>query len=84
MAEIINIADQARPKRRYRIAVPSDAPPPDRVRSLREVAQLANVSLATLRRLIKTGRGPRVVKISDRRSGVTDLDFLTWLEGRGK
>jgi len=58
-----------------------DAPPLNRVRSLRETAELANISLATLRRRIKDGTGPRVTSMSARRKGVTDRDREAWLEG---
>jgi hypothetical protein len=54
------------------------------VRPLREIAQMAGVSLTTLRRLIQQGRGPKVLQVSPRRSGVSDLDFLIWLEGLAK
>jgi predicted DNA-binding transcriptional regulator AlpA len=86
MADIIHIADRGRDalEERRHVAVRHCAPPPDRVRPLREIAQFSNMSLSTLRRLIKDGRGPRVVQVSPRRSGVTDLDFLIWLEGCAK
>jgi hypothetical protein len=56
------------------------APPPNRVRSLQETAELANISLETLRRRIKDGTGPRVTSMSPRRKGVTDRDREAWLE----
>jgi predicted DNA-binding transcriptional regulator AlpA len=82
MADVIHIIDRNRHGRG--VVAPHGAPPPDRVRSLREVAQLANMSLSTLRRVIKNGHGPKVLQVSPRRSGVTDLDFLIWLEGCAK
>jgi len=58
----------------------STGPSPNRVRSLRETAELVNISLATLRRRIKDGTGPRVTSMSTRRKGVTDRDRDAWLE----
>jgi predicted DNA-binding transcriptional regulator AlpA len=45
---------------------------PDRVRSLRETAALLNISIATLRRMIAAGTGPKVIRLSPRRVGVLD------------
>jgi hypothetical protein len=56
------------------------APQPNRVRSLHETAELAGISLATLRRRIGDGTGPRVTAVSKRRKGVTDRDREIWLE----
>ena len=52
----------------------------NKVRSIREAAELANVSVATLRRRIADGTGPRVVRMSTRRVGVRDSDFAAWLD----
>jgi uncharacterized protein (DUF2342 family) len=54
--------------------------PPNRVQSLQRTAQLSNISLATLRRRIKDGTGPRVTAMSPRRRGVTDRHREAWLE----
>ncbi|WP_244535014.1 hypothetical protein [Methylobacterium sp. UNC300MFChir4.1] len=35
-----------------------------------------------MRRLIATGRGPRVIKLSDRRIGMRRADLEAWLAGR--
>jgi predicted DNA-binding transcriptional regulator AlpA len=51
----------------------------DCVRSLKETAEIANLSVDTLRRLIASGRGPRVVRLSARKLGVRDSDRNTWL-----
>jgi hypothetical protein len=53
---------------------------PNRVRSFPETAEIAGIALATLRRRIKAGRGPRVTAVSERRKGVTDRDRDAWLE----
>jgi predicted DNA-binding transcriptional regulator AlpA len=65
---------------RRRAAALERAALPNRVRSLQETAELANISLATLRRRIKDGTGPRVTSMSTRRKGVTDRDRDAWLE----
>jgi hypothetical protein len=57
------------------------APQPNRVRSFPETAEICGISLATLRRRIKAGKGPRVTAVSERRKGVTDRDREIWLEG---
>jgi predicted DNA-binding transcriptional regulator AlpA len=63
----------------------SDAPAdidPLRVRSLKEAAKAANISVPTLRRLIRAGQGPKTIHLSERRLGVRDRDFFAWLESR--
>ncbi len=57
------------------------APQPNRVRSFQETAELAGISVATLRRRIKDGTGPVVTQMSPRRKGVTDRHRELWLEG---
>jgi predicted DNA-binding transcriptional regulator AlpA len=52
----------------------------NRVRSLRETAAMAGVSLATLRRRIADGTGPRVTRVSERRVGIRDRDREVWLD----
>lgn len=63
----------------------SEVAPPvafeDRIMSLEECAEAAGISLATLRRLLKEGRGPRVRALSERRRGVTGADYRTWIGG---
>jgi predicted DNA-binding transcriptional regulator AlpA len=56
------------------------AVPLNRVRSFPETAEICGISLATLRRRIKDGTGPRVTSMSERRKGVTDRDRNAWLE----
>ena len=56
------------------------APQPNRVRSFQETAELAGISVATLRRRIKDGTGPVVTQMSLRRKGVTDRHREVWLE----
>jgi predicted DNA-binding transcriptional regulator AlpA len=78
MAEIIDISDRHNSEARNRYA------PPTRVRSMREAAVLAGVSIATLYRVIASGDGPRTVRMSPRRRGITDHDLCDWLEARAK
>jgi hypothetical protein len=44
----------------------------DRVRSLAETAELLDISICTLRRMIAAGEGPIVTRLSPRRLGVRD------------
>lgn len=53
-----------------------------RVRTLKETARDAGVSMRTLYRLFEVGEGPAVVFISERRRGVLDGDFDSWLMSR--
>jgi predicted DNA-binding transcriptional regulator AlpA len=57
-------------------------PPEDRVMTIPECAAAANVSLATMRRRIAAGEGPRIVRLSSRRIGVRVSDYRRWLDTR--
>jgi predicted DNA-binding transcriptional regulator AlpA len=50
--------------------------------TLIQTAKMARISYATLWRLIKSGKGPRVTKISDRRRVVSIKDFHDWTASR--
>jgi hypothetical protein len=54
----------------------------DRVRSLAETAALLNISIATLRRLIAAGTGPKVIRLSPRRIGIRDRDREAYLDAK--
>jgi hypothetical protein len=54
----------------------------DPVRSLREFAALAGISIATLRRMIKSGDGPVITRMSPRRIGIRCSHGDAWLEAR--
>jgi hypothetical protein len=56
------------------------ATPLNRVRSFPETAEICGISLATLRRRIAAGKGPRVTALSEKRRGVSDRDREVWLE----
>jgi hypothetical protein len=56
--------------------VDGGAPPeidPSRVRSLKQAATAANISVPTL---IRSGQGPKTIQLSERRLGARDRDFL--------
>jgi predicted DNA-binding transcriptional regulator AlpA len=55
---------------------------PDRVRSLQETADILNVSLKTLRRMIDEGDGPRVIRLSKQKVGIRDSDRTAYLDAK--
>jgi predicted DNA-binding transcriptional regulator AlpA len=55
---------------------------PDRVRSLQETADILNVSLKTLRRMIDAGDGPRVIRLSKQKIGIRDSDRTAYLDAK--
>ncbi len=54
----------------------------DRVLTIAQAAVIAGVSVATLRREIKAGRGPRVTWLSMRRCGIRVRHLREWLDAR--
>jgi hypothetical protein len=60
--------------------ITATATQPNRVRSYQETADICGISLATLRRRIAAGKGPRVATMSERRKGISDRDREAWLE----
>jgi predicted DNA-binding transcriptional regulator AlpA len=58
----------------------SIVPTDDRVVSLNETARTAGISIATLRRRIADGSGPRLVRVTERRVGVRVRDLRAWLD----
>jgi hypothetical protein len=80
-AEVIDIAGRCPDRRRD---ILDRVPPPNAVRTFKETAALASISVATLKRLIRDGFGPRVTQISERRKGITDSDRISWLEACAK
>ena len=75
MAELIDISDRHRHGFGAR---------PPQVMSLREVARLANIHVATLYRRLRDGTGPRITVVTPGRKGVTDSDYAAWIEGCAK
>jgi hypothetical protein len=54
----------------------------DRVLTLAEFAEIAGISLVTLRRRIAAHDGPIVTKLSERRLGIRVRHAREWLDGR--
>jgi predicted DNA-binding transcriptional regulator AlpA len=60
-------------------------PPPvdlDRVMPFAVWCTRCGFSEATGRRLLASGKGPRVTRLSERRIGVRERDYLAWLDQR--
>jgi hypothetical protein len=54
----------------------------DRIYGFDEFAELIGISVATLRRLIRSGCGPRVTWMSARRGGIRGRHASEWLDSR--
>jgi hypothetical protein len=52
----------------------------DRVMSFREWCERNSLSAATGRRLLTSGRGPIVTRLSERRLGIRERNNLEWLK----
>jgi predicted DNA-binding transcriptional regulator AlpA len=52
----------------------------DRIFPLSEIADASNLSIATLRRRIADGTGPKVTQTSERRIGVRGRHYREWLD----
>ena len=57
-------------------------PQSNNVLPLATACKIADLSRSTMYRLINAGRGPRVLKLSERRVGVRRDDLDAWLAGR--
>jgi predicted DNA-binding transcriptional regulator AlpA len=55
---------------------------PVRVLNLDEVAKRADTTRRNIERLVADGTGPAVVRISKRKIGVLEQDFVAWLHSR--
>ena len=55
---------------------------PVRVLNLDEVARRADTTRRNIERLVAAGTGPAVVRISKRKIGVLEQDFVAWLHSR--
>jgi predicted DNA-binding transcriptional regulator AlpA len=53
-----------------------------KVLTLPEIATLEGTSVATLKRTMDDGLGPKVIQLSKRRIGVRVLDYRKWQEQR--
>jgi predicted DNA-binding transcriptional regulator AlpA len=56
----------------------------DRVLSFPEWCALNSLSVATGRRLVKAGNGPRVLQLSPHRIGVRESDNAAWQASRAR
>jgi hypothetical protein len=56
--------------------------PDDQVRSFLDWCRACNFSPATGRRVIKSGKGPLITHLSDRRIGVRGRHHRLWLDER--
>lgn len=55
---------------------------PTVVISFAAACEAANLSISTMRRLVRDDRGPRILKLSDRRIGIRRSDLDQWLASR--
>jgi hypothetical protein len=73
-------------KRRSALAAPFSLPgfenDDSRVLTFAQWAALNGIGLRTARRLVKSGNGPAVVQLSDRRIGITIRANREWQESR--
>lgn len=58
------------------------APALDRILGRREAAEQLGVHVLTLDRMHSAGRGPKRVRLSERRVGYRQSDIDDWLKGR--
>jgi predicted DNA-binding transcriptional regulator AlpA len=52
------------------------------VRSIKDAATILGVSYATLKRMLSSGEGPRVTKLTTRRIGIQDRHIEEWMQKR--
>lgn len=57
-------------------------PADNRVVRFRDACAEAGVSVATMRRYLSAGRGPRLVRLSERVHGFRRGDLNAWIESR--
>jgi hypothetical protein len=55
---------------------------PLRVYSFNKFCELSGFSPRTGHRLIASGKGPKITKLSDRRIGIREDHYYEWLNGR--
>ena len=53
-----------------------------RVMTVAEFSDLNAISIATAKRLLRSGEGPRVLRLSTKRIGVRVIDNREWQEAR--
>lgn len=62
----------------------SDGNRSNRVRSLREAAEVLGISVATLRRRIADGTGPHLLRLSIPRVGILERNLDAWVDRCGQ
>jgi hypothetical protein len=62
------------------MALPEQEPNPHRVMSFHDWCYLNGISIATGRRILKSGKGPRITQLSARRIGITVAHNRAWQE----
>jgi hypothetical protein len=77
MSQTSTAASNAPPRRTHNGLIE-----PDRVYGFDVCADLADISLPTFRRQLKSGTGPQVTKVSDRRLGVRGRHLSAWLDSK--
>jgi predicted DNA-binding transcriptional regulator AlpA len=60
--------------------VASIFPPDERVITEREAAAACGIHISTLRRAVAAGKGPAIVRLSERRIGYRIRDLRAWLD----
>jgi predicted DNA-binding transcriptional regulator AlpA len=63
-------------------SVASYFPPDERVMNEREAAAACGIHVSTLRRTVAAGKGPAVIRLSDRRIGYRIRDLRAWLDAK--
>jgi hypothetical protein len=56
----------------------------DRITSFADWCKRLGISPATGRRLLKSGKGPVITWLSERRMGIRERHNLQWLDARGE
>jgi predicted DNA-binding transcriptional regulator AlpA len=52
------------------------------VRSIKDAATILGVSYATLKRMLASGEGPKVTRLTQRRIGIQDRHIEEWMQAR--
>jgi predicted DNA-binding transcriptional regulator AlpA len=59
-------------------------PADERIISEKEAAEACGISVATLRRTVAAGKGPSVIRLSERRIGYRLRDLRIWLDSNAE
>jgi predicted DNA-binding transcriptional regulator AlpA len=52
------------------------------VRSVKDAASILGISYATLKRLLASGDGPKMTRLTQRRVGIQDRHIEEWMQQR--